>query len=112
MEGLVTIESILAWMKNAIETKSPISGGQWLDAAAKLNVLLMDFDEELIEAKFAVGTIKAEYIAEGVTAAAAKILSEARPDFKTMLLAEKKRERIVEFIRIAKKRTELQSHEM
>lgn len=80
-EDLVSIDSIIAWMKKSVEEKQPIAPSTWLDAAAKLNVLMGDLDDEIMQAKFAYETL------------------------------QRKRDRIVELGRIAKKRTELKDWE-
>ena len=80
-DDLITIDSIIAWMKRSVEEKKPIAPSTWLDAAAKLNVLMGDLDDEIMQAKFAYESL------------------------------QRKRDRIVELGRIAKKRTELREWE-
>jgi len=74
----VTLDSILKQLETWVEQKHPISKQVWLDAAAKLNMLRTDLDDEIAELKF-------NYT---------KLDSKAR--------------RVTEAIRIAKKRAELQ----
>ena len=80
-ENLVTIDTIISWFKKSVEEKIPISPARYLDASSKLMILLSDLDDELLKAKF---------------------------EYERL---ERKRTRIMEFIRISKKRTELREWE-
>ena len=80
-KDLVSIDTILEWLRKSVEEKQPIPPSTFLDAAAKLIVLLADLDDDLIKAKF-----EAERL-------------------------QRKRDRIVEFIRISKKRVDLKEWE-
>jgi len=106
-QKLVSLDSILAWYREKIESKQPIPPSIWLDGAAKLEVLVEELDEDLVEAKMAVNEEKASLVREGNSVAAADALVEATPAFRTYLTLKAKKERVVEFIRLAKKRTEL-----
>lgn len=76
MEDL-TLDGTLAWLEMIVKEQKPLSKIAWLDAAAKLNILVSDLDDEISSLKFHL-------------------------DRK-----ESKRKRITETIRIAKKRAEL-----
>ena len=107
MEDKVTIDSILGYLKNAIEEKIPLPPTSWLDAAVKLNVLMEDLDDEWVSAKMAVAEQRAFLIKEGNSVSAAKSEVEGTPEFREFLRLEAKRERITEYIRLCKKRTEV-----
>jgi len=107
----VTVDGILSWLKDQIESKQPIPPHVWMDSAAKLNVLLEDIDDELAAVKMKVNEMKYEITKEGVSVAAAKVAAEASTSYAQMMKLESKRDRIKEHIRIAKKRAELREWE-
>ena len=76
-DSKVTLDSILSWLQENVEKQNPISKQTWLDAAAKMNILVSDLDDEVSELKFKLDR------------------------------AESKRRRVTEAIRISKKRVDL-----
>ncbi len=109
MENLVTIELIEEWFRKMIEARDPISPATWLDGAQKMNVLMQGLDEELIEADMGVNKEIAHMIeVDGQSAAGARLLVKGKDVYHRYLSLKAKKERVVEFIRIAKKRVELQ----
>lgn len=107
-QELVTIDSITGFLRGKIETKDPISPSLWLDAAQKINVLLQDLDEAVVEAEIAKNVLQSTYMEDGDSAAKSKVKTEASEPYRAYLLLKAKRERAIEFIRIAKKRVEVQ----
>jgi len=103
----VTIDSILFWFKESTEKIKPISNAQWLDSAAKLNILAEDIDNQIDEMDFKMAEREREMIKEGESAVKAGILRTEVIDYKKYLELKSTRKRIDEHIRIAKIR---QSH--
>jgi len=105
----VTRETILRTMREWVEAKIPIPPDKWLDSAAKLNVLLEDLDDELLDAKMRVAEEKALLIQHDNSVNKSDALVQASPHYREFLRLKAERSRIEEHIRIAKKRTELDS---
>lgn len=105
------IDDIISWFRIQIENNNPIPPSKWLDEAMKLNVLLEDVDEQWAFARLSVNQLKAHGIEDGLPASTAKIKAEATAEYKVMLDLEAKRDRIQEFIRLAKKRATLKEWE-
>lgn len=103
----MTIDSILQDMDRKIKENIPILPGEWLDHAAHLNVLLLELDDSLVRAEAHMAHSMANQIKEGATASAAKIAVQGAPEYESYLLLKARKERVVEFIRISKKRVEL-----
>lgn len=112
MTELVTVDSIIAFLQNAVETKTPVAPEMWLDAARKLNVLRADEDDRLAELAVDVNRIKVQEMETGKSAAAAKAVAEASDTYLQYLKQSSRCERIAEFIRIEKIRARLSSDEM
>jgi len=104
----VTLDGILDWFYRETCARTPISTSQWLDAALKMTVLVQDLDNELIEAEINYRTYKASLIDKGQTAAGSDAFTKASPFYSKYLKLKAKRERIAEFIMVAKKRAQLE----
>ena len=107
----VTTDLILQTMKELVEEKHLIAPAQWLDASFKLNLLVGDEEDRLYEIESRLAKMKAAYIEEGETSAAAKARVEAEDDFLEMRKLKGKVKRVQEFIRIAKTRAKLKEDE-
>lgn len=103
----LTIDKILEWIADKVENRIPISPAAYLDLAAKLMALLGNLDEDLITAEMTVNQETARFKQIGESAAAAKMLAKNTEAYRTMRSLEAKKNRVMETIRIAKKRTEL-----
>lgn len=107
----VTIDSLTEWLTNAVRDRLPISTGDWLDHASRINALLPTLTDELREASMVLNRMKAELVEAGKSAAIAKILCEASPAYERKLKLDAKFDRAVETIRLAKKRVEVPAWE-
>src|SRR5436853_544702 len=58
----VTIDTILDYLQNAVENKTPIPPAVWIDAASKLNVLLGDESDRLYGLQQKVAQMKLSYL--------------------------------------------------
>lgn len=103
-----TIDQILTYVEEKVEQKIPFSPAAYLDLAHKMTALMGNLDDELIQAKMKVNRRMAE-IAKEESVAKAKILVQAEVEYENFLKLDAKREQAAEFIRLAKKRVELQS---
>lgn len=103
MNELVTTDTILAWLTEQVESKRPISPELWLDACMKLNLLRSDDNDQLIELEHNLAIMRADYIREGGTSSAAKIILEAEDEFREAEKLKAKLKVIEEAIRLGKK---------
>ena len=104
---LVSIDTILDYCKEQVENRIPVPPSIWLDWSWKLDSLLGDLDEDLVKAELAYNRLIANSIKEGQSATAAKLLAKATEEYAEFQRLVAKRDRVYEFIRIAKKRTEV-----
>lgn len=95
-----------------VEDKRPIHPSWWIDAAAKLNVLIGDEHDKLYDLEHIIAITRAGHIQDGDTAAAAKIKVEAMTEHREMQGQKGKIKQIEEFIRISKIRARLKDEEM
>lgn len=109
MQELITIDTIMDYFQKAVEEKTPISPSLWLDGAIKVTALLGNLDDELVEAQFATTTLLAGLLDTGVSVSLAKAKMNATEAYKSFLKLKAKRERVEQFIMLAKKRCSLQS---
>lgn len=107
----VTIDTILDWFTDSVEKAIPISPTLWLDGATKLNALLGNMDDSLIEAEMSYRRLRSGFIEDGKTAAEAETRSKASDAYRDYLKLKAKRDRCSEFIMLAKKRAGVQSWE-
>ena len=77
----VTLDSIMDWMKEMVESKNPIKPSIYLDGAVKLNILLEDLDDEIALRRM------------------------------ELIKLESRQKRIVEHIRLSKKYSELKHYQ-
>ena len=112
MTDLVTIDSIQKHFEDSIQQKLPIPPGMWVDAAAKVNVLLGDEHDKLYVLEQQVAEMKAVHISDtGFSVAKANAIVEASPITTQMKMQRGKIKRIEEFIRIAKVQAKMSANE-
>lgn len=99
-------------MKEQAENKKPIDPLQWLQAAEKLNAVMGDDIDILLDLRMTVAKLRMESIASGKTVSYAKAVVEASEEYTSMKRQEAKIEQIKESIRLAKHHARLKSDEM
>ena len=102
MEGSTVkkiIDTLAAW---AAERRT-IGPQSWMDAASKLNVLLQAEVEKLIDMKLAISNLQAAYMADGDTAAKARVKVEAMDEWAVLQKQQALIDRAKEAILLAKK---------
>ena len=106
---MITADLILTELRDRVAKKIPISKDDWLDIAFKLNTLILDENETLFTMKQAVAIRKRDILnlQEKKNVAALEIQVEALDEYKQMMIQESKINQIMEFIRIAKKQSDL-----
>lgn len=108
-ESIQSIEFIVDALITRINGNEPVSAGEWLDAAMKVNVLMGNLDDALVEAEMAVNQLFASYIAGDMSVAKAKVLRDASVEYKNFIELRAAKERINGMIMLAKKRVGLQT---
>jgi len=114
MNEIVTTDTIIETLQGWVETRTPISAAMWLDAAAKLNLLVLDESDKLAELEFAVANRKVKEL-QGMdkkSVAMADALVEATEEYRSMRKLQAKIKHIDEYIKIAKKQATLKENEM
>lgn len=103
MAEIVTVDTILGKLQEWIEDKHPIGPKTWLDAAAKLTVLIGDTQEELFLLEQKVAQKKLEFIESGDSVAKAKVKVEGLDEFVQINRMRAKIDRVTELVRISKR---------
>ena len=113
MNELVTVDSILGYLKETVEQRQIIPPSKWADAAQKLNVLLGDEHDKLYDLQHQVANIKLAHLDEDPkrNVSAAKTKVEATDEYRELRKQEAKCKRIEEFIRISKVQARLREAE-
>jgi hypothetical protein len=111
---MITTDTIIEYLKNAVEQKLPIAPTVWLDSAVKLNLLLADEQAELFDLEQKVAQLKIDFLQEDDkrNVSKAKMMVEASEEFKEMKNQHAKIDRIIEFIRLAKVQSRISVEEM
>ena len=107
-----TIDTILEDMQTRVKENLPVSPSNWIDAAIKLNALKGDLDSDIAHFEGNLATIEANYIKAGEPAAKAKALAKGDVEYIEYLEAKAKAARIIEFIRLAKKRSTIEEYSL
>lgn len=101
-EKKVTVDVILSTLQFWVEDKTPIGAATWLDAAAKLTILVGDVQEELYLLEQKIAQKKLEFIEAGDSVAKAKAKTEALDEFVESKRLSAKIDRVTEIVRISK----------
>ena len=100
-----TIDSIMTSIENKVINNEPVSPAYWCEAAIRINALLGDLDNQIANYEAALAHMEGIFIEQDQPAAKAKILAKHNLDkYEDYLKAKAKRERVSEFIMLAKKR--------
>ena len=104
-----TSDTILAFMKQAVEDKHKLDGDVWIDAAQKLNILLIDEMDILFDYQQKLA-VKVNDFYKGMdkpTMARAEAMAIITPEWLNFKKQDAKIKQINEFVRIAKKRVDM-----
>lgn len=114
MPELITTDTIMGYLQQAVEEKQVIPPSLWVEAAMKLNVLIGNETDKLYELQQQVADLKVTHITtdEKRNVSKAKVFTEASNVYKDMKKQEAKVERIQEFIRLAKIQARLRDSEL
>lgn len=101
----MNIDDIIEEMRGRVLNDVPVSPASWIDSALRLNALATaDIDKYIAGYEACMIEKEADLIESGESAAKAKILKTKAIDYESYLLMKAKAERVVEYIRLAKKR--------
>jgi hypothetical protein len=103
----ITIDTILDWFQQSIETKTPIGPQIWIHSALKLNILKSELDDQIAEYEFQLAQAVSHLIEEGCSSAKAEKIKINKIDYKDYLVQKAKEKRVLEFIRLSKKQAQL-----
>ncbi len=107
MTQLVTLDVIIGFIRESVQKKLVMSPAQWLDAAAKINVLKEDLDNRIAGLESDVADHYAGLqMDEGMSSAKARSIANAGPIARELRMLKAKQKRVEEYIRICKKRQE------
>lgn len=108
----VDSDKILAYLRDAVESKTQLSAEQWMKAALGLNQLLSYEHDALIEAERIVAEKKLRILEsqEKRNVAATEIEVEASQEFTDMRRQRFRVERIEETVRLAKKYSDINTY--
>jgi len=106
-----TVDTILNWFRDAVENKRPLRAIDWNDAALKLNILVEDIDDMIATLDGKMADEEMRLLGEDNTAAKSKKMSRQVVDYAQYLKFKAKRVRVEEFIRLAKKRGDLETRQ-
>lgn len=91
------------WFEERVRNHEPVAPSMWIEGSLKVNALMQNFNETLIEAEMRYRRTRAAYIEEGQTAAAAESKAKASDVYEDFLRLKAEKERISEFIMLSKK---------
>jgi hypothetical protein len=106
---IVTVDSILGTLQRWVEERQPIDASTWLDASAKLTVLVSDIQNDLFLLEQKIAQKKLEFIDGGDSVAKAKVRIEGTDEFRHARGLEAKIDRVTELVRVAKLQARMSS---
>jgi hypothetical protein len=101
-EQVNTADKIMTWLKEQVETRADMAPRIWLIAAARLNAVLIDLQQERIMAEMKVAELVAERITAGETSTKAHAMVRATPFYSAAKYLKAKEDRAEKMIQIAK----------
>lgn len=106
-ESVIAIERIFAGFREDIRSNQPMAAVDWLDAASQILMLQGAADDVLAQMEADMFTEEAALLAQGNTAAKARVLKRLKIDARTYFWLINLKGRTEEFVRLAKKRADL-----
>src|SRR3990167_3077655 len=110
MEKKVNADTILNFLRKAVEMKTALNPDIWIDAATKLNLFLFEEDAKTIELENEysqeVNRVLDNQLEEKRNLALAERIAKLSPQYRAFVAQQRRVERIEEQIRIAKKRSD------
>ena len=103
-----TVDTIMQEMQDRVIANVPISPASWCESPLRINALMDEIDTLIALQEAKMVHIEAEYIKQDIPATKAKILAKDSIDYKNYLLLKAKRNKVTEYIRLAKKRAVIQ----
>ena len=103
----MNLKEEIADLKSMVERNIPIGSLDFLEKAVRLNLALIDVDDELVKATMEINQLKAELMLEGKSSAYATTIAKATESFRRVLQLEADKDHAIETVRLAKKRVEL-----
>lgn len=102
-----TLDDILNGMEKAVSEDMPVSPVQWVEGAIKINALRGTLDNQIADFEAKLAYKEAKCIEDGKPQSTAKILVRGKynKEYNEYLKAKAKSARIIEFLRLAKKRS-------
>ncbi len=110
--SIISCDTILEWMRQQAESKSPIDPMRWLEAAEKMNSMMGEETDKLIDIDHKLAEVRYEHLTNGDSAAKARMAVEAHPFYPERQRQKAKIDRIIEAIRLAKLHGRLKSDEL
>jgi hypothetical protein len=105
----VSTDTILNFLHKSVEEKMQLNPEAWIDAAHKLIILLGDEQDKLFELQQEVAKLKLTWLdsQDKRNVSEARIRVEGTDEYKNYKKQEAKCKRIEEFVRVAKKRSDI-----
>ena len=107
-----TIDTLMEAMQERVEKGEIIGPHDWIDYAGRLNLFRGIDDNALYKLGQSIARLRAEYVKDGMSVAAARTLIEASDDYREYKQLQAKLDRVTEEIRLAKIRSRSASEEM
>lgn len=111
MAEKITIDTIVDWLKDAVEHKRVVDAHTWVDAAQKMTVLLGDEHDKLYDLEQQVAQQRVKLITDGFPVSKAKAFLEETDIYKQARTQKARIGRIEEMVRIAKVQARLKDNE-
>lgn len=111
-EEIITIDTIVNYLKECVEHKVPVDAHTWTDAAQKMIVLLGDEHDKLYDLEHSLASQRVVLIEGGYNSTKAKQYIEATEDYKNSRKQKARIGRVEEMIRIAKIQARLKDTEL
>lgn len=107
----ITLDSIIAFLREAIQDRRQLPPDTWLDAAAKINILLSDYIDALAEKEMEVAQARVKWIEMGTSNAEAESRVKASTLYRDLQIMKGRLEQYQEMSRLARERSRLKAFE-
>ena len=112
MQDPTTIKEILEWLTEIVKMRQTIDHHEWVRMAQRVNILIGEERDQLLELQQQVNQEKVDLIESGKNATTAKLMVEAGDRYKAYCKQKGLIEQCIELIRIAKIQARLVNDEI
>ena len=105
--NLTEINEILDWFNKAAKQQIPVDAGMWINKAMELNALKESLDDAIVVLENEVAKKMEDFLSMNPKVNIAEVRVKATDTYKRLNIYKAKEKRVMNFIQLAKKQTDV-----